>query len=211
MLSKNVPLWSRTDLRSALVAQVWRGCEYLIPVGSFMFVYSLFSFSDQLQAKSVGVAFFHIVGKNVKTMDDKMPLFWKWGQVTSHEASIDRHTASPPTCFAQKPQQAITMWTGFKLQPACKWSSAEYKWVSFFFFPLQRMIFPTLFSDSPSSLLHRWAGSYATWSARWGPIKALCLWPLRSGHRARLAPPLRCWRTCAGNPWLCRWDLLYLL
>lgn len=47
-----------------------------------------------------------------------MLLFSKWGQVTSHESSIDRFITSTPTCFAQNHQQAITTWTEFQLQPA---------------------------------------------------------------------------------------------
>lgn len=61
-----------------------------------------------------------------------------------------------------------------------------------------------------SPLVHRWAGSYVTWSAHWEPIKAWCPWLWRSVHRARSARPPHCWRTCAGNRWPCRWEQLYL-
>jgi len=57
-----------------------------------------------------------------------MLLFSKWGQVTSHESSIDRFTTSTPTCVAQKAQQAITTWTEFKLQAAYRWYWLENKW-----------------------------------------------------------------------------------
>lgn len=50
----------------------------------------------------------------------------------------------------------------------------------------------------------RWAGSFVTWWALCGQIKALCLWLWRNDLRAHWALLLHCWRTCAGNLWLCR-------